>query len=476
MLIGVKMYGETESFTNDEAADCLYRLVDLHESVLDAAGHVPDPDVDSRDTFLAALRHIAVYVAGADGYIAEEERNALSAVFWQDYDDTDPEAMRAYQKDNPKIVHTMIKYLEEMIRLHAQVSAQADQVPYNADNDLIIQGVSTLCQTVLAADRPAESEVKRLSYVTSRLREYAVEVEREIAAELGVEPAQVHKAVAAGTADAAKAPSSLEDILGELHRLVGLASVKEEVETLANLAKVFAIRKERGMAVPDMSFHLVFLGNPGTGKTTVARIISQLYGQLGLLSSGHLVEVDRSGLVGNYVGQTATKVQEVVAKAMGGVLFIDEAYALAAKGENDFGREAIETLLKAMEDHRKNLIVIVAGYSHQMQDFLASNPGLRSRFSRDLPFVDYTAEEMVEIFRRMAEEAHYTVDPAAEPILKTALRQRWENRGPNFANARDVRNFFERSVSEQANRLGRSGSFSESDLCALTADDLQRAA
>lgn len=143
-----------------------------------------------------------------------------------------------------------------------------------------------------------------------------------------------------------------------------------------------------------MSFHWVFLGNPGTGKTTVARIISRLYGQLGLLSSGRLVEVDRSGLVGNYVGQTATKVQEVVSKAMGGVLFVDEAYALAAKGESDYGRETIETLLKAMEDHRKDLIFIVAGYSHEMQEFLASNPGLRSRLSRDLEFVDYTAEEI----------------------------------------------------------------------------------
>ena len=336
---------------------------------------------------------------------------------------------------------------------------------------------------MLAADEEAESETKRLGYITSRLRERAVEMERIIANKYGQNPsfskaeAAVSELPAYEKEEVAESASvTVEETLGNLHRLVGLDGIKQEVETLANLAKIFSLRREKGMAIPDMSFHLVFLGNPGTGKTTVARIISKLYGQLGLLTSGHLVEVDRSGLVGNYVGQTATKVQDVIAKALGGVLFIDEAYALAAKGENDFGREAIETLLKAMEDHRKDLIVIVAGYSNEMQEFLASNPGLRSRFSRDLVFVDYTAEEMVEIFRRMAEKAHYRIDSDADAVLQSVLQRLWENRGANFSNARDVRNLFERAVSEQANRLGRSGTFSEDDLCVLIADDLQRAA
>jgi SpoVK/Ycf46/Vps4 family AAA+-type ATPase len=471
------MLDESTTIIPSEAADRLYDLVDSHLTILDQAGYEPAPDEDPRAVFIYAIRHICIYVAGADGQIQPEEVTALNNVFWQDYEEIDYDFAIQYQKDNPEFIHQMLAVLEESLDLQARVNTQLSKTLYSADSDNIVGTVSAICQTVLASDRVEESEIKRLSYVTSRLRKRAVEVEEQIAAEHASDKSysRPDQATAAAQAESSADTGTIEETLSELQRLVGLSGVKQEVETLANLAKVFAIRKEKGMAVPDMSFHLVFLGNPGTGKTTVARIISRLYGQLGLLSSGHLVEVDRSGLVGNYVGQTATKVQEVVAKAMGGVLFVDEAYALAAKGESDYGREAIETLLKAMEDHRKDLIVIVAGYSHQMQEFLASNPGLRSRLSRDLVFVDYTAPEMVEIFRRMAEQASYTIDPAANTALESILHQRWESRGFNFANARDVRNFFERAVSEQANRLGRSGTFGEDDLCVLTAEDLQQA-
>jgi SpoVK/Ycf46/Vps4 family AAA+-type ATPase len=187
--------------------------------------------------------------------------------------------------------------------------------------------------------------------------------------------------------------------MAQLDALVGLENVKKDVKNLVNLMKVRKLRQENDLPVPPMSLHMVFMGNPGTGKTTVARLISSLYASIGVLSKGQLIEVDRSGLVAGYVGQTALKTQEVIKSALGGVLFIDEAYSLSSGGENDFGREAIETILKAMEDHRDDLVVIVAGYDEPMQKFLSSNPGLESRFNKYFYFQDYTGEQLMAIFK-----------------------------------------------------------------------------
>lgn len=265
---------------------------------------------------------------------------------------------------------------------------------------------------------------------------------------------------------------SLEDILAKLNNLVGLENVKSDVNSLINLLQIRKLRAERGIEQPDMSLHLVFSGNPGTGKTTVARLLGEIYSKLGILSKGHLVETDRSGLVAGYVGQTAIKTQEKIKEAMGGILFIDEAYSLSAsKGENDFGEEAIDTILKAMEDHRDDFIVIVAGYPQLMDDFLHSNPGLESRFNKHLFFDDYKPQELFDIFVSMEEKSSLKLDEKAENFLKGHFEDVYNCRGDNFANGRYVRNIFEKVLSNQADRLVDMEDISDDDLNTLTIED-----
>ncbi len=271
---------------------------------------------------------------------------------------------------------------------------------------------------------------------------------------------------------------SLEELLEQLNTLIGLNGVKQEVQQIVNLIRVQKKGEEFGVKLPPLSLHLVFFGNPGTGKTTVARLLAKIYKNLGVLSSGQLVEVDRGGLVAGYVGQTAIKTQEVIEKAMGGILFIDEAYALThAKGDNDFGQEAVDTILKAMEDHRDDFIVIVAGYPDLMKEFISSNPGLKSRFNQYISFEDYTPEELRQIFLLLCNNQGFTLDEGCNDYLTQYFINMYENRSANYANGRDVRNYFEKVIRARANRLSPIlETVSHKEYILITERDLQEAA
>ena len=265
----------------------------------------------------------------------------------------------------------------------------------------------------------------------------------------------------------------IEDLLAELDSYVGMDAIKAEVRSLINMVQVYKLRREHDLPTTDMSLHMVFSGNPGTGKTTVARIMSRIYHSLDILSKGQLVEVDRSGLVAGYVGQTALKTQKVIEKAMGGVLFIDEAYALNGKSENDFGQEAIDTILKAMEDHRDDLVVIVAGYTELMDRFIHSNPGLESRFNRFLMFEDYTPEQMVAIFKMQCKKGCYVLAQGTEELVRDFIAE--ESADDSFGNARGVRNLFEHILVAQNNRLAKMENVTRDDLMQILPDDVLHA-
>lgn len=270
----------------------------------------------------------------------------------------------------------------------------------------------------------------------------------------------------------AEEETTLEEKLEEFHDMIGLAGVKREVDALINLLRIQKLRALNGLKNTETSKHMVFSGNPGTGKTTVARILAGIYKDLGVLEKGTLVEVDRSGLVKGYVGQTAIQVKKVVEQARGGILFIDEAYTLTVgKGESDYGQEAVDTLLKAMEDYREDLIVIVAGYPDLMEQFLESNPGLKSRFNKFINFEDYSAAEQFAILQAMCAKQEYVMSEDAQVYMQTYLTERMKLPLTDFANARDVRNMLENAILKQATRVIEIPSPTREDLQTLTASD-----
>ena len=407
-------------------------------------------------------RHVEFYNAIYSG-----TGPAPSALYWEvatgvaDYDLFQPPAFFAALRDYDRRKGTMLArrftdQLTLLLLLFAAVDgvvSEAEACFVNACSDTLL----ALCeQDGLSGDRPALKADEFVTRVPAPTHSPVEEPPAEERAETPPEP-----------------EPSLEELLAELDGLCGLEQVKQDVKSLINLVKVRRLREEADLPVPPMSLHLVFLGNPGTGKTTVARLLARLYHAIGVLPKGQLVEVDRSGLVAGFVGQTALKTQEVIQKAIGGVLFIDEAYALVNQDNgNDFGREAVEVLLKNMEDHRKDLVVIAAGYSQLMEKFIHSNPGLESRFNKYFYFEDYDGGQLFTIFQSMCSKNGYVLTPEGESLARRELMALYEARDENFGNARDVRNLFEQTVARQSDRVARLEAPTREQLMELRPEDL----
>lgn len=431
-----------------------------------------------RTALRGELTFFSIYMSCSDGHISRAEANYLSEIF--DVSMTPAQIKQVAQEQG--IYSTTF---ENAAPITFQLFVKLDNALHEAGNDVIISDLLILLyagigkQVIECDSYSSENELKNLLTFLKTLQRYQtmhLAFRKNKAVENGASQLAPDKD-GEGHIDSESEEievESLEILLEQLQALVGLAEVKTEVLSQVNLLRIRKIREQRGMKQAPQSMHMVFAGNPGTGKTTVARMIAKLYYRIGVTQKPTLVEVDRSGLVSGYVGQTALKVQEVVESALGGVLFIDEAYALASSdSKNDFGFEAIDTLLKLMEDHRDDLIVIVAGYPDLMDAFLESNPGLRSRFSKYIDFKDYSPEELFYIFMGMCESSGYKLSSEAADWVQEFFFNRYENRGKNFANGREVRNYFEMAVINQANRLVGDRTISNASLELITLDDVK---
>ncbi|MCF0258797.1 MAG: AAA family ATPase [Erysipelotrichaceae bacterium] len=425
--------------------------------------------------FRAELLSLLLYLCEADGQMTTRKANYINTVLGYGYSDADytelMKRLKLHEQNFGSLIPTVLK---------AAVQYDSARGNHKAAQAIIriMDRIAESCR-LYAMPNSAMPDMDQRIYILTLTNWLQDNGSKPFQSSVLVQnmpeiPEIEDMETGTGAAEKPAVPEkSVEELMAELNGLTGLKQVKEDVNSLINLLKIKKLRKERNMNAIDVSMHLVFTGNPGTGKTTVARLLAQIYHALGALSKGQLVEVDRSELVGGYVGQTAIKTQEVTDSALGGVLFIDEAYSLTSgKDSSDFGYEAVNTLLVEMENHRDDLAVIVAGYPELMEKFLSSNPGLKSRFNKFIEFPDYNPEELMEIFVSMAEKNGYTLDDKARETAKKLLEDKYYERDENFANGREVRNFFEKAMVRQANRLAVQEKITDEELAALTSEDL----
>ena len=419
------------------------------------------------------MMEFALYLADADGVITQEEQDLIKDTLQLKLRADEVTEMRrriaaqggTYGSTRPRAM----KYF-----ILADAGKKIGNDPNKYQNAQILTDTYKLfAEHILATkDNATEKETNRMTqYITmleTFLKEYGVFYTSNFKI-IKAKPLLVErKVVDPGDQE------NVDKLMESLNSLVGLDRVKKDIAGIVDLIRVQKMREAKGMKTADVSKHMVFYGNPGTGKTTVARLLGKIFQGLGVLKGGQLIEVDRGGLVCGYVGQTAIKTQEVIDKAMDGVLFIDEAYTLnVGKGENDFGQEAVDTLLKAMEDNRDRLIVIVAGYEEPMDEFLDSNPGLKSRFNKYIRFDDYSPEQLIKILEGMCSGKDYKLSPEARQAAIDYFDNCLRTQAENFANAREVRNFLEKAITNHATRVVSIKEPTEEQLCTIILDDVK---
>lgn len=416
-------------------------------------GNVSSQNKSVGDIFKNDLIDFGIFLADADKTIDDAELGLIRDFLGFKGNQSNLEARKKFDHINDQFADTVPQSIKYAVLADAGHKLNPD--PYKGQKAMIFYDTFKLFGQTMLALSPREASdvtVYRFTLYIDMLEKFIRELAVWYAGNQKLyKPLEVKQEDPLTEEDKA---AKLEELLKKFNALIGLEGVKHQVNSLVNLIKVQKMREANGMKVTDVTKHMVFMGNPGTGKTTVARMLAEIYHYLGVLKKGQLVEVDRSGLVRGYIGQTATRVQEVVDEALGGILFIDEAYTLTVnKGEGDFGQEAVDTILKAMEDHRNDLIVIVAGYTDLMDQFLESNPGLRSRFSNFIIFEDYTAEELYGILEQNLNGQDYCLSEEAKAKAKEMIQYRVDHKPDNFANARDIRNYMEHAISNHACRI-----------------------